>query len=164
MTHAATLADEDVEARRNALILTAAGALGGSAPAIAIALGGLTGAYLLGPDKSLATLPVSFFVVGGAVAAIPAALLMTRIGRRAGFLVGSLFGIGGAIGAGFSVLAGSFAAFAITLGITGVAGAFIQQYRFAAADSGSPALRARAISWVMVGGIAAACSACSRSS
>ncbi len=156
MTHAATLADEDVEARRNALILTAAGALGGSAPAIAIALGGLTGAYLLGPDKSLATLPVSFFVVGGAVAAIPAALLMTRIGRRAGFLVGSLFGIGGAIGAGFSVLAGSFAAFAITLGITGVAGAFIQQYRFAAADSGSPALRARAISWVMVGGIAAA--------
>jgi MFS family permease len=46
--------------------------------------------------------------------------------------------------------------FAVALGVTGIAGAFIQQYRFAAADSGSPALRTRAISWVMIGGIAAA--------
>lgn len=156
MTDVHVTAQIDAEARRNALVLTSAGALGGSAPPIAIALGGLTGAYLLGPDKSLATLPVSVFIVGGAVAAIPAALLMTRIGRRSGFLAGSLFGIAGGIAAGLSVLWGSFAAFTIALGIAGIAGAFIQQYRFAAADSGSLAQRSRAISWVMGGGIAAA--------
>ena len=34
--------------------------------------------------------------------------------------------------------------------------AFVQQYRFAAADSGDAPFRARAISWVLAGGIAAA--------
>jgi MFS family permease len=149
--------DVDAEARRNALVLTIAGALGGSAPSIAITLGGLAGGYLLGPDdQALATLPVSFFIVGGAVAALPAALLMTRIGRRAGFIVGSLSGIAGGILAGLAVLLGSFVGFVAAFGVAGIAGAFIQQYRFAAADSGSTALRAKAISWVLIGGIAAA--------
>ena len=148
--------NEDREARRNALVLTAAGALGGSAPSIAIVLGGLAGAHLLGPDKSLATLPVSFFIVGGAIAAIPAAMLMARIGRRSGFIVGSLSGIVGGIMSGFALLAGSFWGLVIGFGVAGIAGAFIQQYRFAAADAGSPALRAKAISWVMIGFIAAA--------
>lgn len=156
MTDQAVFAAEDAEARRNAFVLTAAGAFSGSAPSIAITLGGLSGSYLLGPDKSLATLPVSFFIVGGAVAAIPAAMLMARVGRRTGFIVGSLSGIVGGIIAGFAVLAGSFWGFVAGLGVAGIAGAFIQQYRFAAADSGSPALRTRAISWVMAGGIAAA--------
>ncbi|MCR4281471.1 MAG: MFS transporter, partial [Bauldia sp.] len=156
MTSIPSPADDESEARRNALILTAAGAVGGSAPAIAISLGGLAGSYLLGSDKSLATLPVSFFVVGGAVGAMPAALLMARIGRRSGFICGALSGIAGGIAAGYAVLAGSFVGLAIGLAIAGVAGAFINQYRFAVADTGSPAFRAKAISWVMIGGIAAA--------
>ena len=156
LTHVQPIAEDDSEPRRNALILTAAGALGGSAPAIAISLGGLAGSYLLGADKSLATLPVSFFVVGGALGAIPAAMLMARIGRRAGFIIGSFSGIVGGILAGFAVLGGTFLGFTIGMGIAGIAGAFIQQYRFAAADAGSSGFRARAISWVMLGGIAAA--------
>jgi MFS family permease len=147
---------DDREPRRNALILTAAGAVGGSAPAIAISLGGLAGSYLLGADKSLATLPVSFFVVGGALGAIPAAMLMTRVGRRAGFIAGALSGIVGGIAAGYAVLAGSFLGFTIGFAIAGIANAFINQYRFAVADVGSPAFRARAISWFMAGGLAAA--------
>ena len=156
MAHPVSAADEQSEARRNALVLTAAGALGGSAPAIAISLGGLAGAYLLGADKSLATLPVSFFIAGGALGAYPAAMLMARVGRRAGFIVGSSTGIIGGIIAGYAVLAANFVAFAAGLAVAGIAGAFIQQYRFAAADTGSPAFRAKAISWVMIGGIAAA--------
>ena len=147
---------EESEARRNAMLLTVASAFSGSGPSIVISLGGLAGTYLLGPDKSLATLPVSFFILGGAVAAAPAAMLMARIGRRAGFIWGSLVGALGGIAAGFAVLAESFLLFTLALTVTGMAGAFTQQYRFAAADSGSPALRAKAISWVMVGGIAAA--------
>ena len=55
-----------------------------------------------------------------------------------------------------SILAGSFAGFVAALLFTGGAGAFAQQYRFAAADTGSPGFRARAISWVMTGGLASA--------
>jgi MFS family permease len=83
-------------------------------------------------------------------------MLMARVGRRAGFIVGSSTGIVGGIIAGYAVLAGNFVAFAAGLAVAGIAGAFIQQYRFAAADTGSPTFRAKAISWVMIGGIAAA--------
>jgi MFS family permease len=153
----ATASDkEDPGIRRNALILATASAFGGAVAPIAISLGGLTGAYLLGPDKSLATLPVSGFMVGVAAGAIPAAMLMRRFGRRTGFVIGSVFGILAGLIAGSSVLMGSFAGFFIGLATAGFAGAFVQQYRFAAADAGSPAFRAKAISWVLVGGVAAA--------
>lgn len=147
---------DDREPRRNALILTAAGAVGGSAPAIAVSLGGLAGSYLLDADKSFATLPLSFYVVGGALGAIPAAMLMARVGRRGGFIVGALCGIAGGTAAAFSILAGTFWGFTAAFALAGVANAFINQYRFAVADVGSPAFRAKAISWFMAGGLASA--------
>lgn len=152
----ATFRDEPAHARRNALLLSAAAAFSGSIPAITISLGGLAGTYLLGSDKSLATLPVSGFNVGVALGTIPAALLMRRVGRRSGFLSGTTIAIFGSLIAGYAVIAGSFAIFALGLMTVGFSGAFAQQYRFAAADAGSPAFRARAISWVLTGGIAAA--------
>jgi MFS family permease len=42
------------------------------------------------------------------------------------------------------------------MAMAGLAGAFVQQYRFAAADTGSSDMRARAISWVLAGGVVAA--------
>ena len=149
-------AGEAAQARRNAFILATAQAFSGSVPPIALTVGGLAGVYLLGPDKSLATLPLSCFMVGVAAGAIPAARLMRRIGRRAGFMVGSVVAMVGSLIAGGSMLAGSFVLFAVGLTVCGFAGAFVQQYRFAAADAGSPAFRARAISWVLAGGVAAA--------
>jgi MFS family permease len=146
---------EHAEARRNALILSAAGAVTGSAPTIAFSLGGLAGIYLLGPDKSLATLPLSFFVVGGAVGAIPAAVLMSRVGRRAGFIVGACCGVVGGLVAAYAVLAASFPLLVFGFAVVGFANAFVQQYRFAAADVGTPAFRAKAISWVLAGGVLA---------
>ena len=148
--------EESPQIKRNALILATASAFGASAGPIAISLGGLTGIYLLGPDKSLATLPVSGFMVGVAAGAIPAAMLMRRLGRRTGFIIGSAFGILAGLIAGSAVVAGSFAGFVVGLATAGFAGAFVQQYRFAAADAGSPAFRAKAISWVLAGGVAAA--------
>ncbi len=136
-------------ARRNALLLSAAAAFSGAIPVVAVSLGGLAGAYLLDADKSLATLPVSGFNVGVALGTIPAALLMRRVGRRAGFLSGASVAIFGGLAAGYAVLAGSFVLFALGLAVVGFSGAFAQQYRFAAADAGSPAFRARAISWVL---------------
>ena len=156
MTTATTYAGEPLHARRNAFLLSAAAAFSGAIPTINISLGGLAGSYLLDADKSLATLPVSGFNVGVAIGTIPAALLMRRVGRRAGFLSGASAAIFGSLIAGYAVLIGSFALFAFGLMTVGFSAAFAQQYRFAAADAGSPAFRARAISWVLTGGIAAA--------
>jgi MFS family permease len=154
-SEAVASSSEDREARRNALILASAGAFVGAAPTMVFALGGLAGMYLLPPDQpALATLPLSFYVVGAALSAIPAAQLMSRIGRRAGFMVGALISAVGGATAGFAVLQASFVLLVIGLAIVGVANAFTQQYRFAAADSGSPQVRAKAISWVLAGGVA----------
>ena len=123
---------------------------------IVIALGGLTGAYLLANDKSLATLPVSGFNVGVALMAGPASLLMFRIGRQKGFMAGAMLGIVGVSIAGIAILQHSFLWFCVGLALTGGANSFVQQYRFAASDFVDDALKAQAISRVLIGGIAAA--------
>jgi MFS family permease len=156
MATVTTYSSEPRNARRNALLLSAAAAFSGAIPVITVSLGGLAGTYLLDVDKSLATLPVSGFNIGVALGTIPAALLMRRVGRRSGFLSGASVAIFGGLIAGYAVLAGSFVLFAIGLATVGFSAAFAQQYRFAAADAGSPAFRAKAISWVLTGGIAAA--------
>jgi MFS family permease len=138
---------------RNALVLAAANAVNGSAAPIAITLGGLAGSYLLGPDKTLATLPVTAFNIGLAATAIPAALLMARIGRRKGFMSGTLFTIAGGALAASAIVAGSYWLFALALLIIGGGSAFIQQYRFAASEWADAQNKPRAISWVLTGGI-----------
>ena len=47
------------DAKRNALVLSAAQAIIGSANPVALSVGGLVGYGLLGQDKSLATAPVT---------------------------------------------------------------------------------------------------------
>ena len=148
--------DPNASARRNARILAAAQALCGSAAPISIALGGLAGFYLLGTDKSLATAPVTGYNIGVALSALPAAMLMARIGRRLGFISGAVVGIVGTLISSFAIVQGSFVLFCIGMLLSGGGGAFTQQYRFAAADQGTNEFKPKAISWVLAGGIFAA--------
>lgn len=144
------------EAKRTAIILATAQAIVGSAPSISISLGALTGYYLLGADKSLATAPVTGFNIGVALGAIPAAMLMAKVGRRYGFMTGaSITALGGAV-ATFAIFQANFWLFAIGLMIVGSGGSFVQQYRFAAADNAPQSFRPKAISWVLGGGVFAA--------
>jgi len=141
-------------AKRAALILAISGALAGAAGAISTGMSGLIGLELLPPDQhGLATAPITAFIVGAALASIPAALLMQRVGRRAGFLFGLLLGAAASSAAAAAILAESFLAFTITMVALGASGAFIQQYRFAAADAAEPAFKAQAISWVLAAGV-----------
>jgi MFS family permease len=141
---------------RNTVVLSAAQAINGAIAPLSIALGGLVGLYLLGSDKSLATAPITGYNIGVAIAALPAAMLMSWVGRRRGFISGAFIGIAGLALCSYSVLIGSFWLFAVGMLLNGTSGSFVQQYRFAAADLGDEQQRARAISWVLAGGVVAA--------
>lgn len=144
------------EARRATLILAASQAVVGSAAPIAFALGALSGHYLLAEDKALATLPVTGFTVGVALGAIPAAALIRRAGYRLGFQSGTAVTALGGVLTTLGLVGFSFWLFAFGMLVLGIGGAFIQQVRFAAADYAPPALKARAISLVMAGGVVTA--------
>jgi MFS family permease len=121
-----------------------------------ISINGLAG-LALSPTPLFATLPITAYIVGSALATVPASLAMARWGRRAGFMFGSGMGIIGTSTAAFGMLTGSFALLCLGTLCTGVYNAFAQYLRFAAADVADaydPALRERAISWVLAGGIA----------
>lgn len=146
-------AQELASAKRSVLTIATAQALVGSAAPIAISIGGLTGHYLLGADKALATMPVTGFNIGVALGALPAAMLMKAVGRRDGFVSGSIItAIGGAI-ACLAIFMHNFWLFAMGLMVIGLGGAFVQQYRFAAADASPKIFKPQAISWVLGGGV-----------
>ena len=146
----------DAVVRHNAWVLTSATAFGGAMMPIAVALAGLAGSYLLVENKDLATLPVTALTVGSALATIPAATLMARIGRRLGFMLGSVPAMLGGLVACFAVLWEMYGLFVLGCLLVGNSAAFVQQYRFAAVDGGSEPARDRALGLVMGGGVLAA--------
>lgn len=131
-------------------------ALGASSAPINIALGGLVGSQLLGPDKSLATAPVTTYNIGVAIGALYANWVMKRLGRKRGFMLGAIIGVIGLILTGLAITIEHFWYFCGALAVNGVASGFVQQYRFAAADRGTKEFKPKAISMIMLGGVAAA--------
>jgi MFS family permease len=119
---------------------------------VLITVNGLAG-YALAPDKGLATLPVTGYVLGSALTTLPVSLLMKRYGRRAGFTLGALCAILGSVLCASAVYIANFwmlCAGTLVLGVYFAAG---QYYRFAAADVAPPGFRSKAISLVLAGGI-----------
>lgn len=153
---AVAIAEAGREARRTALILAASQAIIGSAAPIAISVGGLAGHYLLGSDKYLATAPITGFNVGVALGALPAAAIIRRLGQRDGFMTGTIVTALGGLIATLALFQASFWLFAFGLLVIGIGGAFVQQFRFAAADNAPSEFKARAISFVLAGGIVTA--------
>lgn len=142
------------DARKTAWLLAIASAIGGAAGPVAVGTGGIVGMTLLPMDQmALATVPVSAYIVGSALASVPAALSMRRIGRRLGFILGTGIGAVGATAAAAAILFSSFWAFTLGMVLIGAAGAFLQQYRFAAADAAPIDYKPRAIAWVMAGSV-----------
>ena len=116
--------------------------MNGTGTVVAVALGGLAGSYLLGDDKSLATLPVSSVGVGLAVGAVPAAMFTQRVGRRLGLMSGTGFAMSGGLIAAGALALGSFWLFTLAFFLIGLSSAFVQQYRFAAAEGAPPPISA----------------------
>lgn len=118
-----------------------------------ITMNGLVGFELAG-TKALATLGVSTYVLGSALATMPASLWMARVGRRTGFMAGALINVGGCALAAFAIAQRSFVLYCTATAVIGIYNAIGLQYRFAAAEIAAPADKAKAISLVLAGGIA----------
>jgi len=117
-----------------------------------ITMTGLVG-YALADTKALATLGVTTYVLGSAVATMPASLLMARIGRRKGFMIGAIINVFGCLIAALAISRGSFVLYCVATAVIGIYNAVGLQYRFAAAEVAAPADKARAISLVLAGGV-----------
>jgi MFS family permease len=145
----------DPRTRRNVAVLVAAQAILGSQMPMLFVVGGLVGNTLT-PNPCLATLPISMIVFGSMTTALWISPLMQRRGRRTGFVVGALAGALGAAIAGLGLYFGSFALLLLGSYISGIYMSAQGFYRFAAADGASDQFRAKAISYVMAGGLLSA--------
>ena len=87
-----------------ALLLTNAAGL--------ITMNGLVG-YALADTKTLATLGVTLYVLGSALATMPASLWMARVGRRTGFMAGALINVAGCALAALAIGRGSFVLYCV---------------------------------------------------
>lgn len=151
VTAANEIAD-DVRARANVVRLAAAQALTGANSAVIFATGSIVGATLA-PDMSLATVPLSMYVVGLAAGTLPTGAISRRFGRRWAFVIGTGCGMLTGLLGSFAILHASFALFCVATFLGGLYGSVAQSYRFAAADGASAAYRPKAVSWVMAGGV-----------
>ena len=136
-------------------MLGAAQSFGQTATPILVLLGGIVGA-LIAPDPSWATLPLAIMIIGVACATIPASYLMSRFGRKAGFLIGTGVAILAGLVAAWSVHRGLFFVFCLAAFLTGNYAAFMQQFRFAVAESVATAEVPKCLSFLMLAGIVAA--------
>jgi len=138
--------------KRNLAVLSISQALSFSSAPIVVLIGALVGAETAS-SRALATLPATVLLVGSALSAVPAALLMKRIGRRAGFAISAAIASLASLGAAYAIAVGSFFGFCCAVGFIGMNLAFVQQYRFGAAESVSSQNTGKAISIVLLGGV-----------
>jgi len=147
---------------RNVALLATCQALFFMANTVVISTSALVGLQYA-PSPSLSTLALGSQFLGTMLATLPASFLMQRFGRRAGLLGGAALGIAAGLLGWVAILRGDFWLFCLAGLVYGTFGAFGQYIRFAAADAADaatgradPALRGRAIGWVMAGGTVAA--------
>src|SRR6202790_3718226 len=148
-----TAADEmvdDARARSNVKRLAAAQALTGANSAVIFATGSIVGATLA-PSISLATVPLSMYVLGLAAGALPTGAISRTYGRRVAFIIGTGCGVVTGLLASFAILRGSFVLFCCATFLGGLYGSVSQSYRFAAADGVSTDYSPKAVALCVAG-------------
>jgi MFS family permease len=139
---------------KNIFRLAAAQALAGANSVVFYATGAIVG-NAIAPSPSLATLPITLFVLGMAASILPFGALARTRGRKAAFRLGTGAGMVTGLAAALAVVLNSFLLFCLAAMLGGAYAAVALSFRFAATDGVAPARRARALSLVMGGGVAA---------
>lgn len=139
---------------RNFLLVLASNVVLESAMPVLVIVSGLSG-LKTAPAAELATLPAAVQMLSGGIAARPIARLMSRFGRRAGFLVCAMaMGLGGVVGV-VALVNGDFAVLVISHFFLGISVVGINFFRYAASETATDAFRASASSIALASGIVA---------
>jgi MFS family permease len=117
-----------------------------------IAINGLVG-LALAPQAWMATLPVTGYVVGGALSTMPVAWLQARLGRRRGFQLGLLVAMAAVSLCAWAVQQQHFGLLVAATVLGGFYNASAALYRFAGPELVGSMEREKAVSWVLAGGI-----------
>ena len=120
-----------------------------------IAINGLVG-LSLAPLGWMATLPVTGYVVGAALSAMPVSRLQARVGRKRSFQVGLVVAAASAAICAWAISIGSFWLLVMATVVAGFYSANGALYRFAGPELVLPQFKERAISLVLAGGVAGA--------
>ena len=128
--------------------------LGAGMPMLLI-LSGLSG-LTLAPSSVFATLPASLQTLAGLLAAAPLSLLMGKMGRSTGFLVGALMVAFGALTATQAMFAQNFALLCCAHFLMGAGLTSFQYFRFAAGEVVQEKWQPVAISLMLTSGLLAA--------
>ncbi|GAB3628120.1 MFS transporter [Pandoraea terrae] len=139
---------------RNVLRLSLAQALAGANSTVMYATAAIIG-NMLAPDPSLATLPISIFVLGMALSTLPVGSVIKRYGRVTAFVIGNACGVAMGLVAALALVIHSFSLFTFAMIFGGAYNAVVLTFRFAAAECVSPADRPKALSTVLAGGVLA---------
>ena len=117
-----------------------------------IAINGLVG-LSLAPSAWMATLPVTGYVAGGALCAGLVARHQRAFGRKRSFQLGLLVAIASSALCAWAAVTHQFWLLVAATVIAGYYNANAALYRFAATEIVAPAMKEKAISWVLAGGI-----------
>ena len=140
---------------KNLILLTLSQIFSFTAAPVTVFLSGIIGSQI-SPIKSLSTLPMSISVVGIAIGAFIATKVMSKLGRKAGFILASILNTTISILAAYSIFNQNFYLFCFANFFLGIGMSFTHQYRFAAAESVGIDMAPKAISIILFGGIISA--------
>ena len=117
-----------------------------------IAINGLVG-LALAPYGWMATVPVMGYVLGGALFTGPVSRAQRVLGRRRAFQLGLAVAIGSTLLCAYAAFTRNFWLVCAGTVISGYYAANASLYRFASAELAAPAMREKAVSLVMAGGL-----------
>ena len=133
---------------RNLIILAISQIFSFTAAPITVFLSGIIGSNMT-DVKSLVTLPTALMIVGTSVGSIIASYLMSKTGRKFGFMFATIITSSAALLASYAVFKNLFIYYCLSNLLIGIGFAFTAQYRFAAAESVSKKFIPTAISIIL---------------
>jgi len=140
---------------RNLWLLALSQVFGFTTAIVNVFLSGIIGSQLVS-IKALVTLPPTLFIIGTAICTVFASYIMSKFGRKFGFISASIASSLSSLLAAYSVSIESFMLFCISCLLMGVGMAFVHQYRFAASESVDKENIPKAVSIILLAGILSA--------
>ena len=140
---------------KNIALLMASLAFGQAVMVALIATATLAAQYITN-DNASAFYPTTLQFVGMLVFTTPVAYMMKWLGRRWGLTLGALVGICSALLSVYAIFSANFVLLCIGGFFFSIQSVVVNQIRFAAVEAAEPGQQANAVSYVLIGGIAAA--------